>query len=115
MYRFENLRVKVARLSMLTTITATLLVGCLCCLSSRVAGADIQGKVGYSVDGVNVIVPRPGSVTELLVTSSSGEQIRTFAEKDGKFTLHDIAPGTYVLTTQNLGFIYPEVSPSEWC
>eukprot|EP00878_Enallax_costatus_P019210 GHUV01020262.1.p1 GENE.GHUV01020262.1~~GHUV01020262.1.p1 ORF type:complete len:119 (+),score=31.92 GHUV01020262.1:221-577(+) len=79
------------------------------CLCSLAAAADIQGKVAYTTDGFNVLKPKPGSVTELLLTSPSGEQLRTFADRDGRFTLHDVAPGTYVLTTQDMEFIYPEL------
>lgn len=98
---------------MVSSWTVVVFVLCLCSLSSLSTGAYIQGKVGYSVDGVNIVSLKPGSVTELLLSSSSGEQIRTFADRDGRFTLHDVAPGTYVLTTQNPGFIYPEVSVSK--
>ena len=79
------------------------------CLCSLAAAADIQGKVAYTTDGFNVLNPKPGSVTELLLSSPSGEQQRTFADRDGRFILHDVTPGTYVLTTQAMDFIYPEV------
>lgn len=94
--------------SMETKWFAAVAVLCLSLVTSA-AAADIQGKVAYSVDGFNVIQLKPGSVTELLLTSPSGEQLRSFADKDGRFTLYDVSPGTYVLTTQNLDFIYPEV------
>jgi hypothetical protein len=63
-----------------------------------------------AVDGFNVLALKPGSVTELLLTDTAGQQTRTFADKEGWFTLHDVAPGSYVLTTYNQMFVYPEVS-----
>lgn len=63
-----------------------------------------------AVDGLNVFALKPGTVTELLLTDSSGQQQRTFADKEGWFTLFDVAPGSYVLTTYNPMFVYPEVS-----
>jgi hypothetical protein len=62
-----------------------------------------------AVDGFNIVSLKPGTVTELLVTSSSGEQLRTFADRDGWFTLADVAPGAYVVTVNNPMFVYPEV------
>lgn len=62
-----------------------------------------------AVDGFNLVPLKPGSATELLLTNAAGEQIRTFADSNGWFTLHDVAPGTYVLTTTNPMFVYPEV------
>lgn len=53
---------------------------------------------------------KPGMVTELLLTDSAGQQLRTFADKEGWFTVPDVAPGSYVLTTYNPMFVYPEVS-----
>lgn len=95
---------------MVPSLTAVAVIALsLCSLASFVTGADVQGKVGYTVDGVNIIALKAGAVTELQLTSSSGEQIRTFADRDGKFTLRDVAPGSYVLTTQNPGFVYPEL------
>ena len=64
-----------------------------------------------AVDGFNVLALKPGAVTELLLTDSAGQQQRTFADKEGWFTLHDVAPGSYVLTTYNPMFVYPEVRP----
>lgn len=96
--------------AMVTSWTAVVVTVFLCLCASFATSADIHGKVGYSVDGINVVALKQGSVTELLLSSNSGEQIRTFADRDGRFTLHDVAPGTYALTTQNSGFIYPEVS-----
>jgi hypothetical protein len=52
---------------------------------------------------------KPGTATELLLTNAAGEQIRTFADSNGWFTLHDVTPGMYVLTATNPTFIYPEV------
>lgn len=63
-----------------------------------------------AVDGFNVLALKPGTVTELLLTDSAGQQQRTFADKDGWFTVLDVAPGSYVLTTYNPMFVYPEVS-----
>lgn len=63
-----------------------------------------------AVDGFNVLALKPGSVTELLLTDTAGQQTRTFADKEGWFMLHDVAPGSYVLTTYNPMFVYPEVS-----
>lgn len=51
-------------------------------------------------------------MTELLLTDSEGQQLRTFADKEGWFALHDVNPGTYVLTTYNPMFVYPEVGHS---
>jgi hypothetical protein len=65
-----------------------------------------------AVDGFNVVALKPGTVTELLLTDSEGQQLRTFADKEGWFTLHDVNPGTYVLTTYNPMFVYPEVGDS---
>lgn len=65
-----------------------------------------------AVDGFNVVALKPGTVTELLLTDSEGQQLRTFADKEGWFTLHDVNPGTYVLTTYNPMFVYPEVGNS---
>jgi hypothetical protein len=53
---------------------------------------------------------KPGTVTELLLTDSAGQQQRTFADKEGWFNMLDVAPGSYVLTTYNPMFVYPEVS-----
>jgi hypothetical protein len=58
---------------------------------------------------------KPGTVTELQLTNAAGEQMRTFADSNGWFTLHDVAPGTYVLTTTNPMFIYPEVRAGRCC
>jgi hypothetical protein len=65
-----------------------------------------------AVDGFNVVALKPGTVTELLLTDSEGQQLRTFADKEGWFALHDVNPGTYVLTTYNPMFVYPEVGDS---
>jgi hypothetical protein len=62
-----------------------------------------------AVDGFNVLALKPGTVTELLLRDSAGQQQRTFADKEGWFTLLDVAPGSYVLTTYNPMFVYPEV------
>jgi len=62
-----------------------------------------------AVDGFNVVRLKPGMVTELLLTDSAGQQLRTFADKEGWFTVPDVAPGSYVLTTYNPMFVYPEV------
>ncbi|WIA08733.1 hypothetical protein OEZ85_008157 [Tetradesmus obliquus] len=78
-------------------------------LTSSAAGAEIRGKVGISVDGFNLVSLKPGTVTEMQLTNAAGEQMRTFADSHGWFTLHDVAPGTYVLTTINPMFIYPEL------
>jgi hypothetical protein len=63
------------------------------------------------VDGLNVVSLRPGAVTELLLRSGGGGDVtrRTFADKEGWFTLADVAPGSYVLSTFNPMFVYPEV------
>lgn len=66
--------------------------------------------LSLAVDGFNVVALKPGSVTELLLTDSAGQQVRTFADKEGWFTVRDVAPGSYVLTTHNPMFVYPEVS-----
>lgn len=62
-----------------------------------------------AVDGFNVAALKPGAATELLLSDSAGQQQRTFADKAGWFTLYDVPPGTYVLTTYNPMFVYPEV------
>lgn len=69
----------------------------------------LLGKLRVAVDGFNLVSLKPGTVTELQLTNAAGEQMRTFADSNGWFTLHDVAPGTYVLTTINPMFIYPEV------
>lgn len=61
------------------------------------------------MDGFNVVSLKPGAATELLLTSAGGQQRRTFADKEGWFTLHDVAPGSYVISTFNPMFVYPEV------
>jgi hypothetical protein len=48
-------------------------------------------------------------VTELLLTGAAGEVSRTFADRDGWFTLRGVPPGSYLLTTINPTFVYPEV------
>lgn len=62
-----------------------------------------------AVDGFNVAALKPGTATELLLSDSAGQQQRTFADKEGWFTLFDVPPGSYVLTTYNPMFVYPEV------
>lgn len=94
---------------MMTRITACSWLLMLASLTSSAAGAEIRGKVGISVDGFNLVSLKPGTVTELQLTNAAGEQMRTFADSNGWFTLHDVAPGTYVLTTINPMFIYPEL------
>ena len=48
-------------------------------------------------------------MTELLLTGAAGEVSRTFADRDGWFTLRGVPPGSYLLTTINPTFVYPEV------
>lgn len=66
-------------------------------------------SVPPAVDGFNVAALKPGTATELLLSDSAGQQQRTFADKEGWFTLFDVPPGSYVLTTYNPMFVYPEV------
>jgi hypothetical protein len=73
------------------------------------AHATLLPPVPTAVDGFNVVALKPGTATELLLTDSAGQQQRTFADKEGWFTLFDVSPGSYVLTTYNPMFVYPEV------
>lgn len=73
------------------------------------AAADIQGKVSTAADGINILPLLPGTVIEVVLTSQTGDQIRTFADKDGFFALRDVEPGTHVISTYNKRFVYPEV------
>ncbi len=36
-------------------------------------------------------------------------QTRTFAEKDGSFTLRDVGPGSHIISAYNKRFVFPEV------
>ncbi|KAI8468586.1 MAG: hypothetical protein J3K34DRAFT_470765 [Monoraphidium minutum] len=67
------------------------------------------GGAGSRADGFILEPLPPGSVIEVVLTSSSGDQIRTFADKDGVFALRGVAPGSHVISTYNPKFVYPEI------
>ncbi|KAF8072726.1 ER membrane protein complex subunit 7 [Scenedesmus sp. PABB004] len=79
-------------------------------LCAAAASMEIRGKVGLSVDGFTVVPLRPGSVTEVTLSGPDGEAARTFADREGWFTLRDVSPGSYVVTTTNPAFVYPDVA-----
>ncbi|KIY99693.1 hypothetical protein MNEG_8272 [Monoraphidium neglectum] len=61
-----------------------------------------------TVDGLNTEPLPPGSVIEVIATSSSGQEIRTFADKDGLFWLREVPPGTHIVSAYNIKFVFPE-------
>lgn len=62
------------------------------------------------MDAFNFVALPAGTVTELVVRTPEGDAVRTFADREGWFTLRGVPPGRYVLTVQgNLRFIFPEV------
>lgn len=62
-----------------------------------------------TVDGINFWSLKPGNPIEIVVTTEDGEQVRTFCDKDGWFTIQDVPPGTHVLNAYHKDFVFPEV------
>jgi len=61
------------------------------------------------VDNLSYIALKPGSAIRLLLWTSTGDELETYADKDGWFTFRDVPTGAHILTPQNTRFIFPEV------
>ena len=68
------------------------------CVSANAFAADLQGRVTDRTGGV-----LPGA-TVRLVNVASGEQTTTVADKDGRYVFTTIAPGTYRVAAELMGF-----------
>ncbi|GBG00317.1 hypothetical protein Rsub_13025 [Raphidocelis subcapitata] len=86
---------------------APLILWALAC--SAAAAADVSGRVSTAADGVNVVPLAEGSVIEVVLTTSGGEQVRTFAARDGAFALAGVPAGRHVVSAYNSRFVFPEV------
>src|ERR1041385_4838710 len=67
-------------------------------LNSGPAPVDITGTVRDSANG------QPIQSADVIVTQNGGVVLTTATDAFGRYTLHNLGAGAYVLTVRNIGF-----------
>src|SRR5438067_724353 len=62
------------------------------------APADVSGRVSDSASG------QPLSSAEIAVTQNGSVVLTTLTDAFGRYTVHNLGAGTYVITAKNIGF-----------
>ncbi len=62
------------------------------------------------VTGLGLQLLPAGAVVEVVLRTVHGEELRTFADREGRFALAGVPAGRHMISVYSMQYLYPDVS-----